>query len=236
MNPEVRSIIEKDEGRFFFGDICERYTSSKERDSKIPNIAREYIEECEKFFNRFPNRKILEYPGVQQFILIFLFFATFFSELGFNPILSPPSSEEILSIGIKALPSSFCLPVKLAVGHALNILEDSEFLFFPAIYKFHGLNDKNSFSSPYTQTLPFLTELKGKILNPVISMKMEEFVECFLEFKELLNLSEEEIESAFKRGMEAQIEFERSMRERVKDSIKNEDKLFLKIRKTLQYL
>jgi predicted CoA-substrate-specific enzyme activase len=227
-NCEVNVILKGGE-KFFFGDICERYTSAGVKSSNLPNFAREFMEECEKLFNRFPDKESIGIPRSSALLSYLPFFATFFSELGFNPVLSPPSSEEILSIGSKYLPSNVCLPVKISIGHAIKSLQSSDLLFFPAIYKFHEGNEENSYSCPYTQALPFMGDFGDKkVLSPVLSMREEEFLEGFKDFMENLDISQDEIREAYRKGMEFQIEFERRFKERIEEFIRGrDDKIFV---------
>lgn len=228
-NCEV-NIILKNKEKFFFGDICERYTSSKVKSSDLPNFAKEFIEECEKLFNKFPERKSIGIPRSSALLSYLPFFATFFSELGLNPVLSPPSSEEILLMGSKNLPSNVCIPVKIAIGHAFKALESSDFLFFPAIYRFHESGNDNSFSCPYTQALPFMGDFRDKkrVLTPTLSMREEEFVEGFRDIVEILNLTLDEVERGYRKGMEFQKDFEKRIGKEVEDFIERIDgKIFL---------
>ncbi len=228
-NCEVNVIVKENE-KLFFGDICERYTSSRVKSSELPNFAKEYMEECERLFNRFPERRSVGIPRGSAFLSYLPFFAIFFSELGFNPVLSPQSSEEILLLGSRDLPSNVCMPVKMAVGHAIKVLETSDFLFFPAIYRFHGGKEENSYSCPYTQALPFMGEFddKKRVLAPVLSMREEDFIDGFQDLVDILQVSLDEIEEAYKKGMKAQLDFEIRMRKRIEDFIeKRNEKVFL---------
>lgn len=228
-NCEV-NVIFKNKEKFFFGDICERYTSSRVKSSELPNFAKEFMEEFEKLFNKFPERISIGIPRSSALFSYLPFFATFFSELGFNPVLSPPSSEEILLIGSKNLPSNVCIPVKVAIGHAFKALESSDFLFFPAIYRFHGSSVENSFSCPYTQALPFMGDFEDKkrVLMPTLSMREEEFMDGFQDIAEILNLSLYEVERAYRKGMKAQKDFEERIGKEIEDFIKKvDDKVFL---------
>lgn len=230
-NCEVNVILNNKE-KFFFGDVCERYTSSGVKTSELPNFAKEFMEECEKLFNRFPERKSIGIPRSSALLSYLPFFATFFSELGFNPVLSPSSSEEILLIGSKNLPSNVCIPVKMAIGHAVKSLELADFLFFPAIYKFHNGGKENSYSCPYTQALPFMGDFgrEKRVLTPVLSMEEKEFLEGFQDVAEFLNTPVDEVKKAYRKGMEVQEELERRMKERIENFIKEvEAKVFLVI-------
>lgn len=221
-NCEVNVIIKNNE-KFFFGDICERYTSSVVKPSELPNFAREYMEECEKLFNRFFERKSIGIPRSSALLSYLPFFATFFSELGFNPVLSPPSSEEILLMGSKNLPSNICIPVKMAIGHALKVMESTDFLFFPAIYRLHEGGKENSYSCPYTQALPFMGDFKDKkrVLMPPLSMRDEEFGDGFLDIAEILDVSFDDVKKAYKIGMDFQKDFENRIRQKIENFVEN---------------
>lgn len=63
------------------------------------------------------------------------FWFTFFTELGYRVVLSPPSSSKIYSLGIESIPSeSVCYPAKLVHGHIMWLIKQGiDFIFYPAI-------------------------------------------------------------------------------------------------------
>ncbi len=87
----------------------------------------------------------------------FPFWQTFFQELGCQVVVSGQTTKEILDKGIAHTVDGFCLPVKIYVGHVLNLMEKNvDYIFVPRMIsiakreyicpKFMGLPDivKNS--------------------------------------------------------------------------------------------
>ena len=52
------------------------------------------------------------------------FWHRFFTEFGFEVVLSDPSSKKIFEIGIETIPSEVvCYPAKLDHGHMMNLID-----------------------------------------------------------------------------------------------------------------
>jgi predicted nucleotide-binding protein (sugar kinase/HSP70/actin superfamily) len=80
------------------------------------------------------------------------FWFTFFTELGFRVILSPPSSRMIYELGMATISSdTACYPAKMANGHVVALINQGiEHIFFPCLPKerneFH--NADNHYNCP----------------------------------------------------------------------------------------
>lgn len=63
------------------------------------------------------------------------FWFTFFTELGYEVVLSPKSSRKIYSLGIESIPSeSECYPAKLAHGHVMWLIHQGlDYIFYPCV-------------------------------------------------------------------------------------------------------
>lgn len=69
----------------------------------------------------FSEGKVIGIPRILQFYEWLPLFATFFQELGYKVILSPPTSKQIIKKGCELTPAEPCFPIKIAIGH-LNAL------------------------------------------------------------------------------------------------------------------
>ena len=58
---------------------------------------------------------------------------TFFEELGAEVIVSPPTTQEMLSAGSSRVVADTCLPVKVFCGHVLSLVGKCDCVFIPAI-------------------------------------------------------------------------------------------------------
>ena len=124
--------------QFISGNRCEVGEGREKKKSNVPNLF-EY--KRNRIFNYTPLTKDKAYrgdvgiPRVLNMYENYPFWFTFFTELGFRVILSPPSSSKIYSLGIETIPSeSVCYPAKLAHGHIEWLIKQGvKFIFYPAI-------------------------------------------------------------------------------------------------------
>ena len=74
-------------------------------------------------------------PRVLEFWDSMPFWSTFFSVLGFEPVLSAPSSHELFESGLSHVASdTVCLPAKLAHGHIRDLAQQGvDRIFFPHV-------------------------------------------------------------------------------------------------------
>jgi len=99
------------------------------------------------------------------------FFTRFFSELGVELAVSPPTNKAILDAGVQCCVDEACLPVKVFHGHVCHLKDKCDLLFIPRIMrlfrseyicpKFCGLPEMvlNSISGlPETITEPFYAD------------------------------------------------------------------------------
>jgi predicted nucleotide-binding protein (sugar kinase/HSP70/actin superfamily) len=57
----------------------------------------------------------------------------FFEELGAEVVVSPPTTQSILSAGSSRVVADTCLPVKVFVGHVLALVGKCDYIFIPAL-------------------------------------------------------------------------------------------------------
>jgi predicted CoA-substrate-specific enzyme activase len=111
------------------------------------------------------------------------FWSEFFSRLGLDFRLGPPTDAAVLQAGRQVAGSEFCLPVKAALGHIAQCLEKNpaDHLFVPhliADYRVEGLTQTRF--CPYLETLPSLVRPaaeKGegggaRIIAPVVDFRL----------------------------------------------------------------
>ena len=74
--------------------------------------------------------------GIPRALLYYQYYPmwqTFFEELGAEVVVSPPTTQLILSAGSSRVVADTCLPVKAFVGHVLSLVEKCDYIFIPAI-------------------------------------------------------------------------------------------------------
>jgi len=58
---------------------------------------------------------------------------TFFEELGAEVVVSPPTTQTMLSSGSSRVVADTCLPVKVFLGHVLSLVGKCDYIFIPAV-------------------------------------------------------------------------------------------------------
>ncbi len=136
------------EGRppLFYGGRCERYETSSLDDKraksppKLPNLVQQRQELIFEYACKDLD-EALQYPkgaiGLPYALALqewMPFFATFFRELGYGPLLSGSTNKALIRKGSEAVVNEPCFPVKVAHGHVIELIERGvSDIFIPAI-------------------------------------------------------------------------------------------------------
>ncbi len=165
-----------------FGDTCERYTvrdhDAAGRGSEVPNLFAERdvlwqqsLEAAAPGTGR--GRGVIGFPRASTFFEHLPFWATFFGQLGFEVVLSPPTSMHTLELGTRHLPTETCLPIKMTFGHvaALQSL-GADVVFLPSLVAMDERPGSDAYVCPYTQAAPFMvrSSVPQDILTPEVSL------------------------------------------------------------------
>jgi predicted CoA-substrate-specific enzyme activase len=221
---EVNVIQTGDRGeKAFFGDTCERYTSGGPvQDSRLPDLAAEYLERATALFDLAPGPGLrIGVPRASSMLGDLPFWATFWRELGHQPVLSGPTSQRTLALGLKHLPAGVCLPVKLAAGHIHALLEQEvDLVFAPAVTRLPAEDPAHAHACPYTMAVPFIIGVPGgaRCLTPVVDFRdAEAFADGFEPWRGLG--SRDRIRDAYRAGLEAQEALQAAFRLRARDQM-----------------
>ncbi len=74
--------------------------------------------------------------GIPRALLYYQYYPmwkTFFEELGAEVVVSPPTTQAMLSSGSSRVVADTCLAVKVFLGHVLSLVEKCDYIFIPAI-------------------------------------------------------------------------------------------------------
>ncbi len=74
--------------------------------------------------------------GIPRALLYYQYYPmwkTFFEELGAEVVVSPPTTQTMLTEGSARVVADTCLPVKAFLGHVLSLVEKCDRMFIPAI-------------------------------------------------------------------------------------------------------
>ncbi len=72
--------------------------------------------------------------GIPRALLYYEFFPlwnTFFNKTGVDTVVSPPTNKKILENGLKNCVDEACLPIKLAMGHVIELCDKVDYIFLP---------------------------------------------------------------------------------------------------------
>lgn len=100
-----------------------------------------------------------------------------FSSLGFLPVLTPVSNEEISRLGLRHSPTDFCVAMKLSAGHTALLAADEgvDHIFIPSLIRRVREKTPSHMFCIYTEAEGFLPEddlglPKGKVIRPVLHL------------------------------------------------------------------
>ncbi|MBE9482143.1 MAG: hypothetical protein IMY88_00495 [Chloroflexi bacterium] len=74
--------------------------------------------------------------GIPRALLYYQYYPmwkTFFEELGAEVVVSPPTTQTVLSEGSSRVVAETCLPTKVFLGHVLSLVKKCDYVFIPAI-------------------------------------------------------------------------------------------------------
>lgn len=239
---EIKRVkIDGETKPLFYGGICDKYEldDRKTDNHNLPNL----FEEREKllvgdFKNEKSSDKIsIGLPrGLMNYYQLFPFWKSFFSELGFNLIISDESDRKIITESLETMVSETCLPVELIHGHVLNLISKKvDFVFVPFIVNSQGGKDNptNNCNCPWVQSHPYLLKaaftgknINDKLLMPTLHFRYFERVlkkELSTFFASKFNLRKSAILKAIDNANNAQKQFEQNIKIKGRETLKNLD-------------
>jgi len=177
---EVHKVIFETETPLFYGSRCGKYDSpEKKQQRQSLKIPRLFDERYKVLMNAYPkdtpdcpNGKTVGVPRALFFHELFPLWKAFFTELGFQVVVSDPTNRHIIRKGVENVIEEPCFPIKATHGHVLNLLEkDLDFIFLPVQCTMEKLTDdfEKSWNCPLTQSLPFIISSSTKIKEALSS-------------------------------------------------------------------
>ncbi len=152
------------------------------------------------------------------------FWVRLFNEIGYRVKLTEPSGSETKKIGVGACSGDFCFPVKLAVGHAMQMAADESldhWLIPQMISNQPNDHSTNTLFCPYVQGHAAMMKSvfnsrnigTDKLITPVYDMRWNE-TQLRREFThsiaEPLGVKKGIMKTALAKAMEAQLAFEKA--------------------------
>ncbi len=123
--------------QYITGNRCERGANVVEPKEEVPNLYEFKLREVfriPKAINK-PTKGVVGLPRVLNMYEDFPFWASFFTELGYQVKISGHSTKKIFEMGMETIPSeSVCYPAKLVHGHIEDLINKGVgLIFYPSI-------------------------------------------------------------------------------------------------------
>ena len=237
---EIRMVkIKGEKKHLYYGGRCEKYeiADRKKKSDDIPNLFVErenlllgdYKEERNKgnISIGIPRELILYYQE-------FPFWRTFFTELGFQVVLSKHTDRALVSKSLEMLTSETCFPVEIVHGHILDLLEKKvDYVFIPFVVNNRAAADNptSNCNCPWIQTYPFMVRAalakhpdKDKLLIPALHPRFFDrvFVKEMSAFmKQHFGTGNKAVKKALCLAREKQTNFENSLTSRGSEILSN---------------
>lgn len=219
---------------FITGNRCERGAGKQKVKSDLPNL---FAEKLDKLFNRESltgeqaYRGKIGIPRALNMYENYPFWHRFLTELGFEVVLSDPTSKKIFEKGIETIPSeAVCYPAKLTHGHMMNLIEKGiKTIFYPAVVyeKYESEAQQNHYNCPVVAYYPevirvnmarVLEENNVTLYAPLLSIHspeslIKQLMECFND------IPKSEIKQALKKAKEEEENFKNWIQSRGEEVI-----------------
>lgn len=98
------------------------------------------------------------------------YWETFLTEIGFEVVVSPPTTRKLLKEGLMHAESEICLPVKVFYGHVASLMEKVDAVFIPRMVSVEG----KAYTCPKFLGLPDMIKAAFpgiRIFSPTINAK-----------------------------------------------------------------
>ncbi|MDK1030771.1 MAG: acyl-CoA dehydratase activase, partial [Planctomycetia bacterium] len=162
---EIRVVEVMGEEKLTYGSRCGKYDEVKKESlgAHLPRLFVERQRMLEKSYPKskpdHPNGKKVGMPRIAHFWELLPMWKAFFTELGYEVVLSDKTNRSLIDVGLEETAAETCFPIKVVHGHVLNVLEKGvDFLLIPTIIDMPRSSDKivNSYVCPYVQVIPYM--------------------------------------------------------------------------------
>ncbi|MFQ6133272.1 MAG: acyl-CoA dehydratase activase [Armatimonadota bacterium] len=161
---EINEVIVEGEEPLYYGSRCEKY--DVERRAKQAEGIPDLFGERERLL--LTTGQPAEPPpegaprvGIPRALLfheLLPLWHAFFANLGCEVVLSNPTSKRIIHEGAEQVPAEFCFPIKIALGHTLNLVrKDIDYIFLPSVINLPKDDPRmtDTFVCPYVQSFSY---------------------------------------------------------------------------------
>ncbi|MCS6880761.1 MAG: acyl-CoA dehydratase activase [Oscillochloridaceae bacterium] len=137
---EVNRVTIASEPPIFYGALCDRFEEAGRARSRAADLPDHFAERQRLWLGdyrepeRRPGRLRIGLPRSLIVYDMFPYWRAFFALLGMDVVLSAPTSPALVRRALEHAAAETCFPVKLAFGHALDLLDkDVDRLFVPVV-------------------------------------------------------------------------------------------------------
>lgn len=161
---EINKVTVEGEEPLFYGSRCEKYdVERRTRDhSNLPDL---FAERERMLLSGYkPSRELPEnaprvgIPRALLFHELFPLWHAMLTEMGCQVVLSDRTNKRIIHEGAESSVAETCFPMKVALGHVLNLLDkEIDFIFLPSVINLEKMDEDmtDSFVCPYVQSFPY---------------------------------------------------------------------------------
>ncbi len=226
-----------DGSKFVTGNRCEKGAGGAQHANKLPNLYEYKLQRLfgYKAISDFDaTRGTVAIPRVLNMYEDYPFWFTFFTELKFRVVLSPPSSKAIYEMGMETISSdTACYPAKLVHGHIKWLVEQGEQLIFYPCLNYERNEDPsapNHYNCPIVATYP---EVIKNNMDDIFQENLVRFAHPFLPYDNDLRLadvlskdfkpyhiSKEEVMRAVSKARKEQIRFKNDIKKQGEYALK----------------
>jgi predicted CoA-substrate-specific enzyme activase len=183
---EIKRVTVEGERPLHYGSRCGKFDEEKRRGpkSRLPQLfaerQRTLLSAYPKDRPDRPNGRTVGIPQAAHYFELYPLWKAFFTELGFDVVISRDTNQQIIRRGVGHVAAETCFPIKVAHGHVLDLLDRGvDFLFLPCLVDLETSESgfDNSYACPYVQSVPYFIRSAIDLgrpgvttLDPVIHM------------------------------------------------------------------
>ncbi len=233
---DVSRVQFENEKPHFYGARCEIFEVDKKKvENNIPDLfaEREKLLFSDNSKLKAQSSKLkIGIPRVLYFYELFPYWNRFFTELGFEVVLSGVTNQNIINDSLEKVTAETCFPMKVVHGHVMELIAKKvDYIFFPS---FISMNRKDSdfpqsHTCPLVQSAPYIikaaidSEKSGvKLLIPPILFQRGDKAVA----KELAKMGSEigasslKIKGAMEKAQKEQDSFLKAVKEKGEEVVK----------------
>ncbi len=247
---EIRKVQFPGSEPLYYGSRCDRYNLRKKQKADLG------FDAC-----RWRNRRMLETAGLDKTATdakpagpvvaipraliawqLLPMLSRFIQSLGFEVMLSDPTSKTTIQRGVETVRAQPCFPVKVGFGHVDELLDKQpDYLLIPSIVSMPcpGEEDKSSQLCPYVQSFVYQVRSafadrlsRTQILSEPLRLGegKTKLIETFSNLARRLGVEGKRVRRAIEEALTAQRVFERSLVEKgreILNEVKPGERLFV---------